>query len=327
MLILLARIYGFFVHRRNKRFDAHTVPIVQVDKPVISVGNITTGGTGKTPVVQWLVRHLQDLGRQPAIVMRGYKRASRGLLVVHDGEDIVTDVHKAGDEAFLHASKLNVPVVVCSSKVDAAVHAAGFLPCDVIVVDDGFQHRSLHRDIDVVVTAETPAAKLQLLPKGVLREPVENLHRADVVLRIAIEADRVYALGKDGVQGASEGSAFGLKRVLPVTGIANPERFLTTLAGITSTTVLEPMTFADHRWYRKSDVSAMITNALQYDACIATTEKDVVKLEAFTEQFAEANVEVFVVSTRIEILEGEEQLKALILTKVINEDSSVESIG
>ncbi len=330
MLTLLSRIYGFFVRRRNKRFDAHSMPIVRVNIPVISVGNITTGGTGKTPLVQWIVRHLQEQGRKPAVILRGYKRASRGLLVVHDGEKLLTDVREAGDEAYLHATTLNVPVVVCASKVDSAVHAAGFLPCDVLVVDDGFQHRSLHRDIDVIVTGETPAAKLQLLPKGVLREPVENMARADVVVRLKLHLVGVYPLGKPAPVCDFEASPWLKaedKRVLPVAGIANPSRFVDTVRTFTRATVLEPMVFADHRCYTKSDVKAIIAKAKACNAIVMTTEKDAVKLEAYASQFCDANVSVLVVKTRAEIIEGEETLRALILERVINEDRSVEGIG
>lgn len=342
----MSRIYGFFVRRRNKRFDAHAVPIVQVNIPVISVGNITTGGTGKTPCVQWIVRHLQQQGRKPAVILRGYKRKSRGLLVVHDGEKLLASVRQAGDEAYLHATSLNVPVVVCSSKVDAAVYAAGYLPCDVIVVDDGFQHRSLHRDIDVVVAAETPAGQLQLLPRGVLREPLANLERADVVVRVGFRVTGVHALGKvdvqvgaeggtvGGAEGSAEGSAevgrkllAGATNVLPVTGIARPSRFVETVRVLTAAPALAPLTFNDHRWYTASDVRAMIESAKTCDAIIMTTEKDAVKLVAYASQFCDADVTVLVVATRAEITEGEETLRALILERVINEDRSIESIG
>lgn len=326
MLSLLSRIYGFFVRRRNKRYDKHSVPIVQVNIPVISVGNITTGGTGKTPVVQWLVRYLQEQGRHPAVVLRGYKRASRGLLVVHDGEKLLTDVRKAGDEAYLHATTLNVPVVVCTSKVDSAVYAAGFLPCDVIVVDDGFQHRSLHRDIDVVVAAETPAAKLQLLPKGVLREPIESLERADVVVRVSMRVVGIYALGKPEVLLDTEAVAL-TGTVLPVTGIANPSRFSATVRSLTTHEVLEPMAFADHRWYTAADVRAIIAKATTCNAIVMTTEKDAVKLEAYGLQFCNANVTVLVVAVRADIVDGAELLRTLIQERIINEDSTIEGIG
>ena len=337
MLGLLSTIYGYFVRRRNARFDAHSVPIVQVDMPVISVGNITTGGTGKTPLVQWIVRYLQEHGSRPAVILRGYKRTSRGLLVVHDGEKLLTDVHKAGDEAFLHATTLNVPVVVCASKVDAAVYAAGFLPCDVIVVDDGFQHRSLHRDIDVVLADETPAAKLQLLPKGILREPVENIRRADVVVRINVRSVGVYPLGEpentvSTLNELKESASFSTrtpsaKCLLPVTGIAHPQRFIETIKSMSSgklpfnvanVKVCEPMTFADHKRYTTADVKAMIGKAQACDADIMTTEKDAVKLQEYASQFCSANVNVFVVAIRTDVLEGGDILQALILEKVIN---------
>lgn len=282
MLKLLSYLYGRGVARRNDRYDRHTLPIVPVDKPVISVGNLTTGGSGKTPTVQMLVRLLQSEGRRPAIVMRGYGRRSRGLLVVHDGQNICASVDAAGDEAFLHAQTLNVPVVVSSDKVEAAAYAAGTLPCDVIVVDDGFQHRALHRDIDMVIVDRSTITGT-LLPAGRLREPHTSLSRADIVL-----------ITEDVHHGDVEAflnptaHVFRLERaftcmapttvpVVAVSGIARPERFHDALRQ-RGYSIAATKTFRDHHRYTAFNIRTIVREAHAHHAQIITTAKDAVKL-------------------------------------------------
>ncbi|RPI65602.1 MAG: tetraacyldisaccharide 4'-kinase, partial [Ignavibacteriae bacterium] len=131
MLGTLSTLFGKIVARRNRKFDSGR-GVVHVNVPVISVGNLSVGGTGKTPIVQMIVRLLQSMGHRPAVILRGYRRATRGHLLVHDGTTLLANAREAGDEAVLHATVLQVPVVVDEHKVDAAVFAAGMLPCDVI---------------------------------------------------------------------------------------------------------------------------------------------------------------------------------------------------
>lgn len=282
MLELLSRLYGMVIARRNRRFDLHQLPIVPVDRPVISVGNISAGGTGKTPVTQMLVHLLRDAGRQPAIVMRGYKRHSRGLLVVHDGKGLVATVTEAGDEAYLHASTLGVPVVVSSDKVEAAAHAAGHLPCDVIIVDDGFQHRALHRDVDIVIV-DRATMDGRLLPAGRLREPLSSLGRADIVLLSAeVEASeiephlrstaRMFTLERSYTCAASTDVP-----VVAVSGIAKPERFHAALRDH-GYHVVETITYADHHRYTAFSVRTITQAAARHSAQLITTSKDHVKL-------------------------------------------------
>lgn len=290
MLRLISRLYGSVVARRNARYDAKTRPIVQVSVPVVCVGNISTGGTGKTPVVQAVVRMLQAQGKRPAVVMRGYGRDTKGLLVVHDGFNIVTSVDHAGDEAFLHATTLNVPVVVSEDKVEAAAVAAGTLPCDVVVVDDGFQHRALHRDVDIVLV-DRATMNGSLLPAGRLREPLTSLYRADVVVCMGDVSEQdvaPFVSSKAVVVSCSIEASTPLSiidnkpiapgaRMLAVAAIAHPQRFFDGLqqAGYT---VVEQIVFRDHHSYEQRDIDRICLLAEQHNATIVTTEKDLVKL-------------------------------------------------
>ncbi len=308
---LLARVYGAVVKRRNKRYDDRRTPIVTVDVPVVSVGNLTVGGTGKTPVVQMLVRWLQQQGYQPGVVLRGYRRRSRGLVVVHNGERLCATVDEAGDEAYLHATALGVPVVVCASKVDAAVHAAGMLPCDVIVVDDGFQHRSLHRDVDIVLV-DRATLQGKLLPEGRLREPLTNLRRADVVLLTDATLTAADVQGYtapeaviDHVTTTSSSDLTG-QRLIVMAGIANPKRLTATLqAG--GATVLEEIFFSDHFRYSQRDVAGVITVAVTHAAVVCTTEKDYVKLGPYLHLFEAAGVAVHVVQIEAQVSDRTQQ--------------------
>jgi tetraacyldisaccharide 4'-kinase len=315
MLELLSRLYGMAVARRNRRYDLHQLPIVPVDRPVISVGNISAGGTGKTPVTQMLVHLLREAGRRPAIVMRGYKRRSRGLLVVHDGKELVANVSQAGDEAFLHASTLDVPVVVSSDKVEAAAYAAGHLPCDVIIVDDGFQHRALHRDVDIVIVdRETIAGRL--LPAGRLREPLSSLGRADVVLLSGdvlpseIEPHlrstaRLFSLERLFTCGASTEIP-----VVAVSGIARPDRFHTALRD-RGYHVVEEITYADHHRYTAFNASSITQAAARHSAQVITTSKDHVKLAPLLKEHG-ADIQLSVLDLKMQVHSSSSFLSALL---------------
>ncbi|MBK6419623.1 MAG: tetraacyldisaccharide 4'-kinase [Ignavibacteria bacterium] len=309
MLTLLSKVYCAVVARRNAGYDAQRRPIAHVSVPVISVGNISVGGTGKTPVVQAVVRQLQTLGLHPAIVMRGYRRSSTGLLVVHDGTSTRASVAEAGDEAYLHAVSLGVPVVVSKDKVEAATYAATTMPCDVIVVDDGFQHRALHRDLDVVLV-DRQTLTGSLLPSGRLREPLASLSRADVVLCMgdvdpvevlpykqssalalscAVEARSARSIANESVE-LDPGA-----EVVAVVGIARPERFLRTLEQL-GYRVAEQVVFPDHHRYTNKDVDRLCSVAESRKAVLVTTEKDLVKLRPYMFVNGAQRVPMYVVS-------------------------------
>lgn len=184
-------VYGGVVSLRNRRFDHRQA--AKVDVPVISVGNIVAGGTGKSPMVAWLVHRLCSMGFSPAVALRGYG----------------SDSHGSSDEAMEHELVLpSIPIIVHPDR-HAAIsrHLAGDTNVDVVVLDDGFQHRRIHRDLDLVlVDATRPCLDDRLLPAGWLREPAGSLGRADGV--IITHADAVGTEQLDHLQ----------QRIIAITG-------------------------------------------------------------------------------------------------------------
>lgn len=297
---LAARLYGYAIARRNAAFDAGLRPVVRCTLPVVSVGNLLAGGTGKTPVTALMVALLQELGHHPAIVARGYGRSSRGLVVVHDGEHILADARTAGDEPLELAHRCGVPVVVDRVKTEAAVYAAGYLPCSVAVVDDGFQHRTLGRDADVVIV-DRATLDGALIPEGRLREPLAALRRASCVLRTAdvSDGDLAHLVGPNTVVATvsfitSVPPDCLAHPVLALSSIARPERFATALAHA-GAHVVRHVALPDHARYSRRRVRAILA-ALQSSGLrhIVTTSKDAVKLEPFLADFREQHVELHV---------------------------------
>lgn len=292
MLKLAQMLYERIIDRRNKQFDSLRRPVVQVTSPVISIGNLTVGGTGKSPAVQMVARILTEHGWHPAIVMRGYRRRSRGLIVVHDGESVKVSVEASGDEAYMHAMMLGIPVVVSADKVEAAAHAAGMISStgaarsDVIIVDDGFQHRQLHRSTDIVlVNHETLSSKL--LPVGRLREPLSELRRASIIIcddpalcTSVLRYSRADALV---VSSRIEMDCQAPKSIpiVVVSGIANPARMYESLR-VAGYTIAEHLVYGDHHHYRTKDLWKIRDAALANGASVVTTDKDIAKIQPAT---------------------------------------------
>lgn len=320
---ILSTLYGYGVAYRNKQFDNGSKALVHTTAPVISVGNISVGGTGKTPTVQMLVRLLKHQGRRPAIVMRGYKRKSRGIVVVHDGQQMQASVKDAGDEAALHAHVLDVPVVVGEYKADAAVYCAGNIDCDVIVVDDGFQHRTLYRDIDVVLIDRQTIDKGWLLPRGRLREPLSSITRADVVLLHAdVARDEVAEYCSPntivaGVQLDTQCPDLAGEKVFCLSAIANPERFIAT-AEKCGASVGDSKSFADHYWYSQADIARILEKAALGGMTVVTTEKDAVKLNEFMPMFAKANVPLKTIAVTMQLTDSTSMVHDLLNTLFTN---------
>jgi tetraacyldisaccharide 4'-kinase len=298
--------------------------------PVVSIGNLTVGGTGKTPAVELAVRTLAELGRRPAVVSRGYRRRSSGVQIVADTASIRVDPEDAGDEPFLLARRLpGVPVVVGSHRYEAARVAVDRFGATAIVLDDGFQHRTLHKDLEVVmVRAERPWGNGRLIPSGPLREPPEALARAHLVVATGVSepldlgdvsaAIARYAPGVPVLAAryaaiecweAARMRAVPLgqlsrQRLLGFAGIASPAAFRLTLDTL-GVDAPELVTFADHHWYTAADVGALDTRAEAAGAAdgLVTTEKDWVRLRTLPLP----RRPLYVVSVRLELVSGEER--------------------
>lgn len=282
--------YGLGVWSRNRAFDVGWKRVARATVPVVSVGNLTLGGTGKTPCVEYVARAYRDFGKQVAILSRGYGADSG-----------------PNDEALvLEANLPDVPHLQGRDRAALAATAVDELESEILVLDDGFQHRRLHRDLDVVLLDATrPISREYLFPRGSMREPVSGLKRAGLAIftrcdqagEAAVAEQRTW-LGKRfpnlptatathapveliGTDDRTEPVAALQGRPLGiVSGIGNPAAFRRTLADLRASAVGE-RTFPDHHNYTRSDVDALRTWAetLPADAWIATTQKDWVKLQ------------------------------------------------
>jgi tetraacyldisaccharide 4'-kinase len=264
---------------RNARYDAGRVPIRRLRLPVISVGNISVGGSGKTPFVQTLGRWLNAQGIPFDILSRGYGRSSRGVLQV----DPVGSAAHYGDEPLLLARSLKAPVFVGEDRYEAGLAAETFgerssCPARVHILDDGFQHRRLHRDFDIVLVAHGDL-RGSLLPFGRLREPLSSLGRAQAV---AAPIDLAALLAEPNVWHLRRRLVLpepAPTRPLAFCGLAHPRQFWQSLADIGIYPV-GTFSFGDHHRYRALDIALLQRLARQYEANgFLTTEKDLVKLD------------------------------------------------
>ncbi len=295
LLVPLSWGYGALIGARNFFYDKGMLTIERIGTPVVSVGNITTGGTGKTPLVEHLARRLMAAGRTPAILSRGYGRNTRGTLVVSDGQEVQATPDRGGDEPVLLARKLRGCAVVVDERRarGARVLEETFHP-DVIVLDDGFQHRALHRDLDIVIIDDGESGPAgRMLPAGNLREPLGALRRAGLVIVNRRETGKtpMRASGRvvmshrlkrfvEPATGAEvPGDAIRETSCIAFCGIGNPASFHRTLLG-TGIRPEDLLVFPDHHRFTDADLSrldeASDVNGARY---IVTTEKDAVRLE------------------------------------------------
>jgi len=277
----------------------------QALKPVVvSIGNLTVGGTGKTPATELAALTLSGLGRRPAIVSRGYRRQSRGVQVVADTASIRLDPQEAGDEPFLLARRLpGVPVVVGSNRHEAARVAVQRFGVDAVVLDDGFQHRTLRKDLEIVmVRTAAPWGNGRLLPGGPLREPLSALGRADLIVATGVDGiDEAWAVRDTAARWAPDVPVLAAAYVpaecwraermeavalesmagrplLAFAGIAVPSAFERTLRSL-GARLLEMTPFDDHHWYSRADLARLSDRAVALGAeGLVTTEKDWVRL-------------------------------------------------
>ena len=291
----LSAMYGAAASWRRRWYAREPSRARRLARPVISVGNLRVGGSGKTPVVACLAEALLQRGEHPAILSRGYGRrhAPPGATVVSDGAQLRGDLASSGDEPLMLARRLpRVPVVVADDRYLAGTLAERQLGATVHLLDDGFQHLKLARDVDLLLVDESDLAE-PVLPVGRLREPIENAAQADALLVTASSFDAAARVGA--VLGVprvvqvtralmpprwldSEAPVAIDGRVLAMAGIARPSRFFHDLEAA-GAMVAERMAFADHHPYTQRDVDRVIARARAAGAAmVATTEKDAVRL-------------------------------------------------
>jgi len=284
LLLPLALLFSVVSGLRRHAYRRGWLKAVSVGVPVIIVGNITAGGSGKTPLVIWLVNWLCSQGYRPGVVSRGYGGSARGCVEVQ--LDSLAAV--VGDEPLLIRTKTNVPVVVGRDRVAAARMLIAHHQVDLIVADDGLQHYRLHRDLELaVVDAATGLGNGWPLPAGPLREPKARLRSVDAVIQVVRGASQPakalpvptwradYTAGKAYCLCAPQAqmalSDLPLNDWLAITGIGHPQGFFDMLQarGIR----FSPRAFADHHAFKEAD--------LPVDSAVLMTEKDAVKCRGF----------------------------------------------
>jgi tetraacyldisaccharide 4'-kinase len=288
-LVPAALVYGAASALRNRLYDAGWLPSRRVPAWVVSVGNLTVGGTGKTPTALWLAERLAARRRRPGIVARGYGKRRAGVVVVGEAGEPLVDPDDGGDEAVLLARRFAGPVVTGERRAEAAAFACAHFALDTVVLDDGFQHRALVRDADLVL-ATADALVTWPLPAGPLREAPASLARARAVLAIDGEAPAaghvpvftgalvpvaLVGIAGDGSWYEEDLASLASEPVVAASGIARPERFSASLRAL-GAHVVETLTFPDHHRYGKAD-AARIADVARGRRVIVT-EKDLVKL-------------------------------------------------
>jgi tetraacyldisaccharide 4'-kinase len=342
-LLPCSLLYWLAVVLRNWFFDIGILKTTKVSVPVISVGNISTGGVGKTSIVEMLIEKLAISG-QLSVVSRGYGRKSSGTIVVSDGHCKVASVEDAGDEPSQLARKFSNLIVVVDEKRVRGAQKAVELGAEMILLDDGFQHRYLHRDLNLVVmTAEEILNGDWLLPAGNRREPMSSLKRADDLIitrctgieqfgqvsgmmKMQLKAHRHLSLKKEGMIGLQtkfksfkrtptneivEAGQFIGKNIIAVSGIGNPKTFESLLAD-TGMIVVKHFAFSDHYWFSDEDIQTIVKarKALSVDF-IVTTEKDFMRLRERFVEFLRTEP-VIVAEIQQVVVAGKDKLDALI---------------
>ncbi len=301
-LYLLSLPYGWAVRARAFFYSLRLLKTKQLSRPVISIGNITVGGTGKTPLVMALAEGLIKRGIPTAILSRGYRGKKGSGPLVTDGQRILLSPEESGDEPFLMASALQgIPVLIGKDRLKNGEMAIGRFPIRGFLLDDGFQHLPLHRDLNILlVDSHIGFGDGHLLPRGILREPLSHLRRADLfLLTKAEDPERCGPLKSKLRQIHPSSSIFhsyyepaGLirpdgkfeplhllkgKKVLALSGIASPTYFSTLLRKCGMEVVAE-MIFPDHHRYTAPDLTSVLQKVKGVD-WVVTTEKDMVKLK------------------------------------------------
>ena len=324
----------------------------QLGVMVVSVGNLTVGGTGKTPVVERLARELQDGGRKVAILSRGYKNKKLPLLrrlrrrwfgkfkprVVHDGQKILLDSAWAGDEPFMLARSLgDVLVLVDRDRARTGRHAIREFNADLLILDDGMQYQDIEHRLDIcLIDSQAPFGNEYLLPRGTLREPPSNLCRASYILITKAVPGKSAALVQRNRHNNRTAEIIECshkpqylqnlydpddrkpldfligKYIGALSGIARPESFEDLLKSLGSELLITSR-FADHHRFNDDELREFIARAIRRDLdCIVTTQKDAVRFPTKITGVEKLEVPIYYLRVEIEIISGHESWQRMI---------------
>ena len=302
-LTLLSLLYGIAVKVRLFLYSAGILKTHHLKCKVISVGNITVGGTGKTPVTEFIASGLQKKGYKVAILSRGYKGEKKtDISLVSDGDQLFLGPDEAGDEPYMLAKRLKgVPVIVGSDRHKIGSYALNKFNVDALILDDGFQHVRLNRDMNILlIDGKRGVGNGFLTPRGPLREPLSGIKRADLILINKAESMNLElekGIGEfvtsqsmfrshykaKGLISLRDKKEAGIElldgvKVVMLSAIATPSSFSNLLSSLGGR-ILDEVSFPDHHSYRQRDLDMIIESAKSSGAdFIVTTEKDAVKL-------------------------------------------------
>ena len=310
-------VYGLLIKVRNYFFDRGIYKSKKVKAKVISIGNITVGGSGKTPTVIYVTNVLKNAGKKVGILSRGYMRRSKGYILVASEKGLVTEVDKSGDETYLAAEECSVPAAVSENRVDGANKFLNDVELDTIVLDDAFQHRWIERDLNILIfdqrfMQKTKSMDQKLLPLGLMREPFNSVNRADIIIinrkfnekkEIPVKLKKYFQDKKiftgyyaaTGIYDVKNHQHYELKefqgqKSLVVCGIAKPYSFLKVLEnnGIDFTNKL---LFKDHKNYLHKEVETIRKKFYSTNAqSVLTTQKDAVKLTRYAKELDDIDI-------------------------------------
>lgn len=317
MVFPFVLIYSLVVKTRNKLFDKGVYKTEKVDAKVISIGNITVGGSGKTPTVVYVTKLLKKNNVKVGILSRGYRRKSKGYLLVSDGKEIKTSVDKAGDEIYLEAIECGTPAAVAERRVEGARKFLSDVQLEAIVLDDAFQHRWIHRDLDILLFDQRFLLKLgkleqKLLPSGEMRESFDAIKRADIVIinrkfeeKKAIPEKLKKHFGNvplffasykpTGFFDVKDNAFFPMEefhgqKSLVVSGIARPFSFLHILEN-NNIDISNKLLFPDHKYYKETEVEKIRKAFYETNShSVITTQKDAVKLSKYSKQLDDIDI-------------------------------------
>jgi len=298
---------------RNYLYDKELLPVASSRAFVISVGNISWGGTGKTPLTAFIAEHFIERRYRVAILSRGYKRQSSGLRLVSDGKRLLeADWRKVGEEAFWLGSQLPEAIVIVSESRKRALKFLTRYDPDVILMDDAFQHRKVFRNVDLVlIDSSENLLKQKVLPFGKLREPIDSLKRADAIVLTQIKESNAKTLKwiDENIDApvfhadyrALNVEAFRGRKVAAFCGIGAPRHFFRLIeenAGM----LFWRKKFSDHHYYTREELLNIESEAIIAGAeFLLTTEKDAVKIRDFRFRIPLISVQV-----ELEVVEQEE---------------------
>jgi len=323
----LTILYKIVIDIRNKLFDKNIFKQEKVAAKIISVGNLTVGGSGKTPLVILIAKYLKNNNNRVGVLSRGYGRTTHGYQLISKDNNPLLTVDKAGDEIYLVAKECNVPTAVCEKRVDGAKKFLADIDLDTIVLDDGFQHRWIKRDLDVLIIDQKFLSNVNnvdqsLLPMGSMRESFKSIDRADLVVvnrkfspkinvptklkNFFINKNVLYSYYKvEGVFDIKNNKHYSIEEFegqhsLVVCGIAQPFSFLRSLEG-NNININNKLLFPDHKNYTLKEVEKIRKEFYDTNSySVLTTQKDAAKLIQFKKELDDIDIYYLKINTVFE---------------------------